>query len=563
VSSERGEGLSSERDERLSSERDEGTSSERGERSAASETHTATRIVSVGATAPRSRLSADEIASAWDRTKARGIDSVAVPDADEDSLTLAAAAARRALDAAAVEPGSVALLSLATTTPPVEEPELTPRLGAFLGVPETAARRSHAGGTRAGTAALAGAVASDARPALVVAADTPHGEPNSPEGHAAGAGAAAVVLDDFEAVSTAGADESREPATASGAEILAHAEYASDYPGTRFRDRGATETDGLAVTSYDRAAFREPAVGAVEALREQTGDGGEASHADPRSVDALAITAPDGDRPARAAAAADLDPETMTTPVRTLGDTGAAGPLLGLARAFEAESAAPDDGGDAGGDTPQHTLLVGVGSGGSADATLVVGTAPVSVRLASERRVSYDAALRLRGEITSGEPAGGGAAVSVPTWRRSRTARYRLVAGECPECDALTFPPEGACSNCRSLVAFERVQLPRRGTVVTVTEISPGGAPPEFVPQAERGGDFPVGIVRFERDGASVDVPLQLCGVGGVGTASAQGKDTSGRDTVAAGDTVERVVRRIYEQEGVVRYGAKGRVVGE
>ncbi|WP_321170857.1 zinc ribbon domain-containing protein [Halobaculum halobium] len=30
--------------------------------------------------------------------------------------------------------------------------------------------------------------------------------------------------------------------------------------------------------------------------------------------------------------------------------------------------------------------------------------------------------------------------MSVPTWRRSQPARYRLRAGRCPDCGALAFP---------------------------------------------------------------------------------------------------------------------------
>lgn len=501
-------------------------------------------ITGIGVYTPRNRLSASEMEAAWDRVAARGIESVAVPGPDEDSLTMAAAAAERALDAADCSPDSVDFLAFATTTPPVEEPELTPRLGAFLGVPESADRRSLGGGTRAGTEALAtaveasaagvGAVEADleadsaevaAGPALVVASDAPRGEPNSAEGQAAGAGAVAVVVE-------RGPDENADRPTAT---IRDRSTSASDYPGTRFRQRGAAETESLGITNYERAAFREPVISAV--------DGIDSPSFELAAADTLAITAPDGDRPARAASALGLDTDAITTPVRSLGDTSAASALLGLARGFDsAENTAEET---------HHTLLVGVGSGGSADATVLRGTAPVVGSLDGDRDLSYTDALRLREEITSGPPAGGGAAVSVPTWRRSRAARYRLVAGRCPECGALAFPPDGACSNCRELVEYERVQLPPEGEIVTVTGISPGGAPPEFVPQAERGGDFPVGIVRFELDGESVDVPMQVCDEGGIGESS--------EDDVSAGDRVTWTVRRIYEQEGVVRYGVKAR----
>lgn len=553
------------------------------------------RIVGGGAYAPRNRLSSEAVAEAWGRSQARGVERVAVPGADEDSLTMAAAAARRALAAADRDAGSVGLLVFATTTPPVEEPELTPRLGEFLGVPETAARRTHAGGTRAGTAALADALASlggsagtvaggDAGsevddsefagvdgPALVVAADAPLGEPNDATGHAAGAAAGALVLDTggSETGDDTRAGSGGDTSAGAGARVLARGEYATDYAGTRGRERGAVETGGLGVTDYDRAAFREPATGAVDELVAAA----PATAPDPDEVDALAITAPDGDRPARVAGALDCPPERITTPVRTLGDTGAAGPLVGLVRSF-AEGPSTADNADVSGDADDtaaaadaathHTLCVGVGSGGAADAALIAGTAPVATWIDGTRTVSYTDALRLRDRITGDAPAGGGAAVSVPTWRRSRAARYRLVAGVCPNCGALSFPAEGACGDCHELVSYDHVRLPRTGELVTVTGIAPGGAPPEFVPQAERGGDFPVGIVRFERGGETVSVPMQVCDADAVRRpGEATEKTGSEERDVTAGDTVEHVVRRVYEQEGVVRYGAKARPVDD
>jgi uncharacterized OB-fold protein len=62
--------------------------------------------------------------------------------------------------------------------------------------------------------------------------------------------------------------------------------------------------------------------------------------------------------------------------------------------------------------------------------------------------------------------------------------RYRLVLGQCRNCEAHTFPAEGACPECNATADFE---------------------------------------------------------------------------TVEQGTRVEAVVRRIYEQEGIARYGAKFR----
>jgi hydroxymethylglutaryl-CoA synthase len=96
------------------------------------------------------------------------------------------------------------------------------------------------------------------------------------------------------------------------------------------------------------------------------------------------------------------------------------------------------------------------------------------------------------------------------------------------------------------------VRLARRGTVETATTIGQGGAPPEFVEQQARGGSYVSAVVAFgvaEREGTgngddtrTVSVPMQVVACDG---------------TPGVGTEVVTTVRRIYEQEGVTRYGLK------
>ncbi len=477
-----------------------------------------TGITVIAAYAPHYRIDADEVREAWGRFRASGISSKAVPAADEDSLTMAAEAGRRALALTDFDPIDLELLAFGTSTPPLAEEDPTPKLGEFLGVDAAVDRRYVTGSTRAGTAALTAAVDAGSFPALVVAADCPRGEPDSDEDHAAGAGAVALVLTED------GPLELRERAT-----------YGVDFPGTRFRRSGSDRVEGLGVTAYDREAYVDTVVGAVGGL--PVGDGDALG-----GFDTVALHAPDGKLPYRATGALGVETEEISdvATVHDLGDTGAASPLLSLARAVDTGR--------------ERILVVGYGSGAGADALAFEGSdsaeSPVprtALDIDGGESVTYAEYLRLRGEITGDQPAGGGAAVSVPSWRRTRDARYRLVAGRCPECGALTIPAEGACRACSALGEFEPVELPREGTVETVTGVSPGGAPPEFAQQGARGGDFAVAIVAFERDGETASLPLQVADV-----------DPSAVD---AGDTVETVVRRIYTQEGVTRYGTKVRLI--
>jgi hydroxymethylglutaryl-CoA synthase len=473
---------------------------------------TANKIRAVGAYAPRFRITAEAFAEAWGQFQAAGIEEKAVPGADEDALTMAVAAAKRALAADGSDGAAVDYLAFASSTPPLAEEDLTSRLGAALGVPETATRRLHGGSTRAGTSVLVDAVAADLEGdrALVVAADCPKGHLDDDVDHAAGAGAAAFVLGD------GGEDGS--------AAVVDSAEYATPYPGTRFREAGSERVEGLDVTTYDRAAFREVVTGAVDAL---------ATDPDP---DAVAIQAPDGKRPYRVAGALGVDNSAIydVATVQDLGDTGAASAPLSLARAL-AEGVGT-------------TLVVGVGSGAGADALVVEhdGGDGVAADLAldSGATLSYAEYLRQRGEVTSGPPDGGGAYVSVPSWKRSIPQRYRLEAGRCASCGALNFPPAGACESCNERAGTEPVELPGTATVEAVTTISQGGAPPEFAEQQSKSGDFAVAVVAFDGpDGGSVSVPVQVT--------------DAEPSSVSLGDAVAAEFRRIYTQEGITRYGAK------
>lgn len=460
-------------------------------------------IRSVGAYTPAFRIEAEEFAEAWGRFEASGIESKAVPDADEDALTMAASACRRALDAAGISGDTIDWLGFATTTPPLAEEELTPRLASMLGVSERARLRTFTGSTRAGTQTILAAPTT--KPALVVASDCPRGEPDGAREHAAGAGAAAFVLDP----------------DGSGT-VSEHGEYAEPYPGTRFRQTGGETIDGIDVAQYERQAFTETLSKAAETV-------------DTNGVTAAAVQAPDGKRPYRAASALGVERDTIRgcATVHELGDTGAASVPLSLARTLSNT--------DTDTETEHAVLAAAFGSGAGADVLRIEidGTVPSDCALGGDRNITYPAYLRRRGEITSSGIDTGAAYVSVPSWKRSLPQRHRLVSGRCPDCGALTFPPEGACSGCHALVDYEPTELWGPGVIETMTKIERGGAPPEFAEQQARAGAFGVAIVRFEHEGERVSLPGQLI------------------ESAAAGDRVVPVIRHVYTQEGILRYGAK------
>jgi hydroxymethylglutaryl-CoA synthase len=465
-------------------------------------------IVGVGAYAPRFRLATAAVREALGAFHARGVESVAVPDADEDPVTMAVAAGERALAAAGEARSDLDALFVASATLPYEEETATARLASLLGVPETVRTAQFGGSTAAGGEALAAALDADGT-VLVVAADAPSGAPDESLGQAAGAGAGALVVAEA-------ADRQR------AADVVDRASYTATYPGTRFRERGSEETTGLGVTAYDRQAYRETVVGAVEAM------GGAAD------LDAAALQAPDGDLPFRAADTLGVDADVVSagTVAADVGDAGAASAFLGLAAAFDAAN--------------HEVLFVPYGSGGAAHAFRLHAAHYVPVRqtVEGDRELDFAAAKRRRGAFDSGVPEGGGAYVSVPSFRRTLPQRHRLVAGRCESCGSLAFPPAGACADCGARDGYEDVALSGTGTVEAVTTISQGGAPPEFAPQQARAGEYASAIVAFEGpDGDTVSAPVQVV--------------LADDDAPDIGDGVVAVPRVLYDQEGVRRYGLK------
>ena len=465
-------------------------------------------VVATGTYLPRFRLDADAVREAWGSSP--GVSSARVPGADEDALTMAIAAAEDAFaDAvdAGIEAGDLAYLGIATSTPPVEEGAFASRAVRALGLSGGIRTGAATQDTAAGADVITEAAAADG-PALAVAADAPRSEPGTTDA-GMGAGAAAFLFADLDGDST-GAPR-----------LLDRADHADEYPGVRFREAGSRDVESIDITTYERGAITDCVASAAGGLS-----------VDPESVTGLAVHQPTPKLAGRIVRAQPYGSiERQGQVANEVGDLGAAGVPLALLDALA----------DAG---PEDVTVGGFFGGGARGVALAFeGGGTTAPNLGGGESLSYSRYLRERGHVVSGEVAGGGAHVSLPTWRESLDARYRLTAGRCTECGALTFPAEGACRRCGARGSFERVELPREGRIAARTVIGQGGAPPEFGPQQDRGGAFGVAVVEFELEGESVFMPAQLT--------------DADPETVEIGDRVRATVRRIYEQEGVARYGAK------
>jgi len=95
---------------------------------------------------------------------------------------------------------------------------------------------------------------------------------------------------------------------------------------------------------------------------------------------------------------------------------------------------------------------------------------------------------------------------------------------------------------CGKKAEYEPTPLKGRGKIYSYTIISAGGAPPEFSEQERLAGSFGVAIVELE-EGPRVIAQMTDCKPG----------------ELSVGTNVEAVFRRIYEDDGVIRYGIKFR----
>ncbi len=453
----------------------------------------------VGAAAPGWRITARDIAVAWDRRG--GTATVAVCPPDEDQLTLAAAAAADALAAANLDAAELDGLWWGCTRPPFAEGPNHAVLASALGLDPHATGSLTSGSPHAGIEALLGAAdaiaAGSVRLALVVASDALTPGLGTAYEARCGAGAAAVVL---------GAEEG--PATITARVTRSHPLL------DRYRGDGEIDTRDL----YDARLFREemylPYV--VEVAR----------HLTPLDVHAWSLPDPDGRLAAVAAKAVGAQSVGSADVYAAVGDTGSAAALLGALDAF----------GVAG-----TTAIVATG-GGRTTGVVVTATAPVPGAATARHRLTtgsraatYAEVLRARGQL---RPRGETIPMGVPPesalFARGADEMLQLLGGRCADCGTINTPPSihPTCIACGG-TKMDPVPLARHGVVHTFVVNQTMPAP--FV------APLPIAVVDLD-DGARV--MLQVVGDG---------------TDLAIGTEVDLVLRRYADERGVPVYGYKAR----
>ncbi len=154
-------------------------------------------VTSYGAYIPLYRLNRAEIARAWGVAETPG--EKAVANYDEDSLTMAVAAARDCITG--IDPKSIEGVYFASTTSPYKEKQSAATIATILGLNREAFTVDFSGSLRCGTNALRAAIdavsSGSAKSILVCASDVRLGHPAGGNESAFGDGAAALLVGDI------------------------------------------------------------------------------------------------------------------------------------------------------------------------------------------------------------------------------------------------------------------------------------------------------------------------------------------------------------------------------
>jgi len=131
--------------------------------------------------------------------------------------------------------------------------------------------------------------------------------------------------------------------------------------------------------------------------------------------------------------------------------------------------------------------------------------------------------------------------VSLPTYSRSIPQRYALIGTKCKSCGALSAQRTITCGKCGA-AQFDSVKFSGKGKIYCFTTISRGGSPPEFTSQQNLVGSYQIAVVELN-EGPKVVAQMADCKP----------------EELKIGLPVEVTFRRIYEDDGIIRYGIKFR----
>ena len=446
-------------------------------------------ILSFGAYLPRTRLQRKAVAAAngWFNPGLRGLakGERAIANWDEDTITMAVEAARDCLGDD--DRTGLAQLTLASTTHPFADRQNATVVATALHLPSALRTADAAGSLRAGTGALAAALRGGER-ALVVAADARRAKAGSTQEMQYGDGAAAMLVGPGEPIA-------RLLAARTESVDFVHqyrmADRDSDYGWEErwIRDEGFLKIVPRAVAATLREAGVEPGAIAHFCMP------GTLSKV--QAVVAKRCGLPEG--AVRDALGA------------TVGDTGAAHPLLMLAAALE--QARPGE----------RILLVGFGEG--CDVLLLEAGASTrrpargaTGALADRREdANYLRWLSFTGtaDLERGMRAEVDKATPLSVLYRNRDMVEGLVGGKCRACGTVQFPRQRYCVNpaCNALDSQDDYLFSERtGRVMSYTAdaLTYSPDPPTWFGMVQVDGGGRMLMDFTEIDAAAMDVGLPV-----------------------------------------------------
>jgi len=398
------------------------------------QTHRETGIVSIGSYVPRTRLKRSAIATAngWANPglKARAKGTRAICSHDEDSLTMAVAAARQALASVNITrdagPVDIQQLILASTTLPFSDRQNATIVGEALGLNENLHSYDISGSLRCGSSALMNALR-QTDSSLVVAADKRQTQPASIDEMTIGDAATAVVtgsdnlLAKFVAASSVSID------------LVDHYRDAHSNFDYTLEERWVRDEGYLKIIPT-----------AIRKLLQQ-------QQMNPIHIDRLIVAGPNARTCASIAQACEIPEEAVQDNLNLeCGDTGSAHALLMLAHALEQAQ-------------PGEKLLV-VSFGQGCDTILLETTnkvmqfdqsSPLQTMLESgieednyQRYLSFNKLVKLDWGMRSERDN----RTALSAFYRHRKTVTSFIGGRCTHCDTPQFPRKPMCANpeCRA-----------------------------------------------------------------------------------------------------------------
>jgi hydroxymethylglutaryl-CoA synthase len=384
-------------------------------------------IIAYGAYIPFYRLSRAEIARAWGLAASPG--ERAVANYDEDSLTMAVAAARDCLRG--IDRKNIGGLYFASTTAPYKEKQSAAIIAAVLDLPPETITMDFSGSLRSGSNALKAAMdavnSNAASSILVCAADARLGYPAGSQEMSFGDGAAAVLVG------------SKQPI----AEITQF--YTRYY---EIQDFWRSDRDTFVRSAEDRFAMDE---GYADVMTESLSDLLKKSSHSAKEFSRIALNSPNQRQLRAVTQKLGFDEKKQVQDIlhQSVGDTGSAMSLMSLVAALEQAGKG------------EKILLASYGNG--CDAFILETTGQiagakdrrgVAKHLAAKSMIAnYNKYLRWR-ELVQVQPA---ARPPLELRQPSPVAQWREVSWElrltgvkCKQCGTPQYPPQRVCINCHA-----------------------------------------------------------------------------------------------------------------